>query len=161
MRKVIAVLSVALLFAGSLVGCGGGVLGTFTVISTKNVDWSRASEFTRSNQRVMGKDIYHIIVFVPTKLNVTISEALDNALLQVPGAVAMVDATVKVFSINIPLIYGRAGYYIEGNLLVDPKLALYNDGSTGYLVLYTEDGKNFKTRAVSEEEYLSLAKRKT
>ncbi|MDR2593046.1 MAG: hypothetical protein LBC59_09655 [Chitinispirillales bacterium] len=151
------VLAVVLLFGSSLVGCSG-TLGTFTVISTKNVDWSRASEFNRNNQRVKGKDVYHIIVFVPTKLNVTVSEALDNALLQIPGAIAMVDATVKVSTFYIPYIYGRSGYSIEGSVLVDPKLALFYEGSSSHLVLYTEDGKNFKKRSVSEAEYLTYIK---
>jgi hypothetical protein len=151
------VLAVVLLFGSSLVGCGG-TLGTFTVISTKNVDWSRASEFNRSNQRVKGKDVNHIIVFVPTKLNVTVSEALDNALLQIPGAIAMVDATVKVSSFYIPYVYGRTGYFIEGSVLVDPKLALFYEGSSNHFVLYTEDGKSFKKQAVSEAEYLTYIK---
>jgi hypothetical protein len=49
-------------------------LGAFTVVSTKNIDWSRTSKFVRYNQRVRGEDIYHIIIFIPTKMNITIEE---------------------------------------------------------------------------------------
>jgi hypothetical protein len=157
MKKIVA--GLAALLSGVLISGCVGTVGTFTVISTKNIDWSRASEITRSNQRVKGADICHIIVFIPTKLNVTVSEALDNALQQVPGAIAMVDATIKIKTFYFPYVYGRNGYYVEGNVLIDPKLAsLYNGDSSHHFVFHTEDGKNFKKKVVSEAEYLTYVK---
>lgn len=128
-------------------------LGDFTMISTKNIDWSRADEFTRYNQRVTGEDIYHTIIFIPTKYNVTIEEAVDKAIDQVPGGVALIDAVLRIKTFSL-LIYGQAGYVIEGNVLVDPKLLSANEQSgTGYLVFYTDDGKEFIKKEITEEEY--------
>jgi hypothetical protein len=132
-------------------------LGKFTVISTKDIDWSRAAEFTRSN-RVEGEDMYRIIILVPTKSSYAIDSAVDNALQKIPGAVALVDAVVVQKTTFIPFIYGEVGYYIEGTVLVDPQLALSNGDSTNYLVFYTNDGEDFKETTVSEAEYLSYVK---
>jgi hypothetical protein len=148
------ILVMVLVLGVSVTGCATR-LGAFTVISTKSIDWSRASEFTRSNQRVEGEDMYHIIIFIPTKFNITIEDAVDNALQKVPGAIALVDAVLRSKSFYIPYIYGRGGYYIEGTILVDPRLALFDGDSSNYLAFYTEDGKDFKKITVSEAEYLS------
>ena len=154
----LGMLALALAFGFSVTGCVTR-LGSFTVISTKSIDWSRASEFTRSNQRIEGEDMYHIIIFIPTKFNISIEEAVDKALQKVPGAIALIDAVLRYKSFYFPYIYGRFGYYIEGNILLDPKYAASADEeSSNYLVLYTEDGKDFKKAAVSETEYLSYIK---
>jgi len=147
-------LAMILAFGMTVTGCATR-LGAFTVISTKSIDWSRASEFTRSNQRVEGEDKYHIIIFIPTKFNVTIEGAVDNALRKVPGAIALIDVVLKSKSFYIPYIYGQGGFYIEGTVLVDPKLASADENSTTYLVFYTEDGKDFQKVTVSEFEFLS------
>jgi hypothetical protein len=131
-------------------------MGKFAVISTKNIDWSRAAEFTRSN-RVEGEDMYRMIIIFPTKTSYSIDSAVDNALQKIPGAVALVDAVVVQKMIVIPYIYGEVGYHIQGTVLVDPQLALSNGDSTNYLVFYSKDGKDFKEITVSEAEYLSYA----
>jgi len=146
-----------MVFGFSITGCVTR-LGSFTVISTKSIDWSRASEYTRNNQRVEGEDMYHIIIFIPTKGNISIEDAVDKALQKVPGAIALVDAVLRSKFFWIPYIYGRSGYYVEGNILLDPKLVLVDGDSSNYLVFYTEDGKDFKKITVSEAEYLSYVK---
>jgi hypothetical protein len=129
-------------------------LGAFTVISTKNIDWSRTSEFTRYNQRVSGEDVYHIIIFIPTKFNVNIEEAVDKALEKVPGGIALVDAVLKSKFFWIPYIYGNSGYMIEGSVLMDPKLVSVDEQhKSKYLVFYTNDGNEFIRRDITEEEY--------
>jgi hypothetical protein len=133
-------------------------LGAFTVISTKNIDWSRAAEFTRNNQRVEGEDKYHIIILIPTKFNITIEDAVDRALQKVPGAVALVDAVLRSKFFWIPYIYGQSGYFVEGTVLLDPKLALADEDQTNYLVFYTDNGNDFEKVFVSEAEYLSFIK---
>ncbi|GMO50538.1 MAG: hypothetical protein Ta2G_08140 [Termitinemataceae bacterium] len=153
-------LMLVVLFALMTVGCATR-LGAFTVISTKNIDWSRAGEFKRHNKKVEGKDMYHIIIFIPTKFNVTIEDAVDNALGKVPGAIALVDAVLRVKSFYIYLLYGQGGYYIEGTALIDPRLAAAdNKDESSYLVFYTEDGKDFKKKEVSQDEYLSYVAKK-
>ncbi|MDR3112042.1 MAG: hypothetical protein LBU55_02585 [Elusimicrobiota bacterium] len=131
-------------------------LGSFTVISTKNIDWSRSPEFTRYNRRIIGKDIYHVIVFVPTKMNITIEEAVDKALEQVPGGVALIDVVLKRKFFTIPCIYGNDGFIVEGSVLVDPKLALLSaskSAETKYLLFQPGNNGEFVKNEISEEEY--------
>ena len=129
-------------------------LGTFTVISTRNIEWSRAGEYQRNPRRVIGEDTAHIIIIIPTRMNVTIEEAVDNALNQIPGAVALVDVALRYTSFYIPYIYGKMAYIIEGSTLIDPKLvSLEESTSSEYIVLYTNDGRNFSQRNIDQEEY--------
>ncbi|GHV74819.1 hypothetical protein AGMMS49940_21210 [Spirochaetia bacterium] len=147
-------LMLVVLLALMTVGCAHR-LGAFTVISTKSIDWSRASEYKRYNEKVEGSDIYHIIILFPTG-SVTIEDAVDNALEKVPGGIALVDAVLRSKSFYIPYIYGQGGYYIEGTVLVDPTLtAVANNSETSYLVFYTKDGKDFTKKEISRAEYLS------
>jgi copper chaperone CopZ len=147
-----------MIFGILAVGCGG-TFGKVTVVSTKNIDWNRASEYVPGDQHIKGEDVYHIIICWPTKESITTENAINNALQKIPGAIALVDVTFKERLFIIPFIYGKEGYYIEGTVLIDPKLALTDkEESTDYLVFYTEDGKDFKKTAVSEAEYLSYVK---
>jgi len=150
----LGMLAMVLAFGMAATGCATR-LGAFTVISTKSIDWSRASEFTRSSQRVEGQDMLHIIILIPTKFSTSIEGAVDNALQKVPGAIALIDVVLRSKTFYIPYIYGQGGYYIEGTVLVDPKLASTDGDSTTYLVFYTEDGKDFNKVTVSEFEFLS------
>ncbi|MCH4823374.1 hypothetical protein ML462_09320 [Gramella lutea] len=65
----------------------------FTIISTKNVDLSRASTFTRNTNRNEGVDKAHIILFIPFG-RPHLKEAIDRAIESTPGAVALVDGVV-------------------------------------------------------------------
>ncbi|MCU0858149.1 MAG: hypothetical protein MUC65_07090 [Pontiellaceae bacterium] len=96
-------------------------LTDFTVISTKNVDWSRSQSFTRSPARVQGVDLTHIIIFIPTGVP-DMKEAIDRAIESKPGSVALVDGVVYAKSWYIPYIYGRSSYVVEGSPLIDPAL---------------------------------------
>ena len=134
-------------------------LGAFTVLSTKNIDWSRTQEYVRSNKKTDGKDICHIIIFIPTKGTVTIEDAVDDAIEKVPGGVALVDAVVRRKSFYIPYIYGQNGYKVEGSVLIDPKLAEIAEGdveNTTYYISYIEDNET-KLLPVSEEEYMKYS----
>jgi hypothetical protein len=148
----------AMVLGVSVTGCVTEV-GRYTVISTNKIDWSRAQEFTRGD-RVKGEDMYYIIIFWPSKTSmISIENAVDNALEEIPGAVALVDAVVKYKEFYFPFIYGEWGFYIEGTVLIDPKLALSGGDATNYLVFYTEDGKDFQKTAISKAEYLSYGHR--
>jgi hypothetical protein len=129
-------------------------LGTFTVLSTRNIEWSRAGEFQHNSQRIKGDDTLHMIIIIPTKLNVTIGDAVDKALNRVPGAVALVDVTLRSTSFYIPWIYGRTAYIVEGSTLVDPKLVSADtETNSPYMAFYTNDGENFTGVALSVDEY--------
>ncbi len=100
-------------------------------MSTKNIDWSRANEYTRNTlNRRTGRDIAHIIIFIPTQWQPTIEDAVDKAIEQVPGGVALVDAVVRFRSWYIPF-YGQDGFTVEGTVLVDPILT-NNDEQANY-----------------------------
>jgi hypothetical protein len=138
-------------------GCAYQV-GRYTVISTNKIDWNRAQEYTRGD-RVKGEDMYYVIILWSSKTSmISIENAVDNALKEIPGAVALVDAVVKCKEFYFPFIYVEFGFYIEGTVLVDPELALSGGDTTNYLVFYTEDGKEFQKTAISKAEYLSYVK---
>ena len=133
-------------------------LGTFSVISTKNIDWSRANSFTRSTlDKKKGKDIAHIIIFIPTQFNPTIEDAVNQAIEKVPGGVALVDAVVRYREWSF--LYGQVGYTIEGTVLVDPSLAYLNGHKgedTTYYVARVKEGQMI-TEVVDVETYNRLS----
>jgi hypothetical protein len=90
--------------------------GDFTVLSNKLI---RTSDFDLSSAEplghVVGDDTAHIIVFIPTKAQPTLEGAIDDALRRAGGDV-MTDAVVKFRSWYIPLIYGRTGWIVEGDV---------------------------------------------
>jgi hypothetical protein len=119
MRRAIASL---LLITAVLASAGCTTrLVDFTMISTKNVDWSRADEFKRTGGRVVGEDIARMIVVIPTGMP-NMKEAIDRAIESVPGGVALVDGVVSSKFWTI-LIYAEQSFVVEGTPLVDPRLA--------------------------------------
>jgi hypothetical protein len=135
-------------------------IGSFSVISTRSIDWSRAGEFQRDTRRLIGEDAYEIIIIIPTKNSISIEDAIDNALDQVPGAVALLNVTFSVNYYYLPFVYGKQAYIIEGSVLIDPKLAALESAPVSpYLAVYTSDGKTFQQQALSEAEYTRLTKK--
>lgn len=96
----------------------------FTLISSKNVDLSKAASFLRGKNRVEGKDKVHWIIIIPTG-TVNIKEAIDRAIESTPGCVALLDGVIYTKFWWIPYIYGQQSATIEGTPLIDPSLA-YN-----------------------------------
>ena len=150
----IVILSVFLMFAP---GCSQRLVD-FTVISTKNIDWSQAARFTRWRQRVSGTDYVHVIIFIPTGVP-NIKEAVDRAIESVPGAVALIDGVVIQNSFWIPCIYGRNSFIVEGTPLVDPTFANNNgiSAETEYAVIHCDKkGDVVKTQFVDKTEYETI-----
>lgn len=128
--------------------------GTFSFISTRNIDWSRVAEYQRSNERVEGEDQADIIIFIPTKSDITIADAVDQALAKVPGAVALVDAVVSSRMFYIPYIYGQMAYIVEGSVLIDPKLvAIDETNESVYYQGYYDKNKDFQLSKLEKKEY--------
>jgi len=96
-------------------------LTDFTVISTKNIEWSKAGTYKRATTRTTGKDTSYIIIFIPTG-QPNMKEAIDRAIEPVPGAVALVDGVLYSNFWYIPYIYGESSYVVEGTPLIDPSL---------------------------------------
>ena len=63
----------------------------YTMLSTKNMDLSKAGTYKRGANRVRGEDTQMIIIFIPTASAPNVKEATDRAIESVPGAVALVD----------------------------------------------------------------------
>ena len=103
----------------------------YTIISTKNVDLSKMSTYTRYRNRVEGKDVTHIILCFPMGTP-NMKEAIDRAIEHVPGAVALVDGVVYSKGWNV-LFYGQSSYVVEGTPLIDPAIA--ENELPGYIYL--------------------------
>lgn len=91
--------------------------GTFTVISNKLVN-TKEFDLSRADRAkgVIGTDEAHIIVFVPTKAQITLKGALDDAMAKGKGDV-MTDATISFWYWWIPYIYGNTGWEVKGDVV--------------------------------------------
>jgi len=116
--KTTALTLVVAALALMVVGCEQR--GTdFTIISTRNVDLSRAGTFKRGPVRVRGDDQIPIFIFKFRQdhdLEVAIDEALDKT----PGSVALVDGVIK--RRQWWFIFGEDTLIIEGTPLIDPQV---------------------------------------
>lgn len=94
--------------------CGGCVnrLGDFTLISTKNVDFSDASVDIKNGKRVTGDDCRAIVLFFPLGAP-SMKEAVDDAL-EKSESNLLIDQVTYVKSWYIPFIFGQSCYLAEG-----------------------------------------------
>lgn len=90
----------------------------FTMLSTKNMDLSRAGSYVRG-ERTTGEDRIPIIIFIPCG-SPNLKEAIDNTIEDIPGCVGLVDGVVYTGGWYIPLIYGCQYITVEGTPLIDP-----------------------------------------
>ena len=92
-------------------------LTDFTVISTKNVPVGQGvnTEFVKGNTRVTGKDLSHVVLFIPFGTP-NMKDAIDRAIEATPGAIGLVDGVVKSNS-WYALLYGQNAYIVEGTPL--------------------------------------------
>jgi hypothetical protein len=151
MKKYLSLLLLAILI---LPGCKTRMLD-FTLISSKNVDLSKAATFQRGKARVSGKDAAYIIIIIPTGV-AHMKEALDKAIEATPGAVALVDGVVYSYSYDF-ILFGEMGFIIEGTPLIDPKLGMNSDKIPDYsMVQLDRKGQVKEYKEVSKQEYLAL-----
>jgi len=89
--------------------------GDFTVLSNKLVN---VEDFHLDSSKVMknvtGKDVSHIIFFVPTKSNPNLNDALNDVFRNTDADI-MTDVTVTSWGWYIPYIYGQAGWKVTGD----------------------------------------------
>ncbi|MBL8012205.1 MAG: hypothetical protein JNN05_00010 [Candidatus Omnitrophica bacterium] len=138
MKRISQYVLIMLLLISS-VGCTTRLVD-FTLISTKNVDLTRAASFERGKSRVEGKDEASIIIFIPTGVP-DLKEAIDRAIESVPGAVALVDGVLTRSSFYIPYIFGKDTFIVEGTPLIDPKLASANLKSNFMIAKLNQKGE--------------------
>lgn len=138
-----------------LTSCSFRVLG-FTIVSSKNIDLSKAADFVRGKTRAQGKDIVHMILIIPTG-RVDIKEALDKAIESTPGCVALLDGVIYNKLWLIPALYGKQTAIVEGTPLIDPSMSLQSDNIPIYSKIELDtQGKIKKRSSLSSEEYISL-----
>ena len=142
----------AVMFLFSLFGCTMRLVD-FTIISTKNLDLSRAASFERGKSRVEGKDEAMIIIFIPTGFP-SIKEAVDRAIESVPGGVALVDGVVTAKSWWF--IFGQSSYVVEGTPLIDSSIASVELKSKYMVVRLDKKGNVKEFSYVSEDKYNEL-----
>ena len=87
--------------------------GDFTVLANKLIDTQNFDLSDTNRHKVVGEDVQHIIVFIPTSGPPTLEGALDNAFDQSDGDV-LTDAVIKSWGFYIPYLYGQAGWKVEG-----------------------------------------------
>lgn len=121
MKPIIKNLTLCLLVIASagLVGCTNRICD-YTLLSSKNVDLSKAAQFKRGPNRVTGESLQTIIIFIPTSGAPNMKEAVDKAIESVPGTIALVDGVV--YAENWWFIVGQGGYVVEGTPLIDTSL---------------------------------------
>ncbi len=89
--------------------------GNFTVMSNKLFDTDNLNVSNKTRQKnVVGKDVSHIIFFVPTKSNPNLNDALNDAFRRTDTDV-MTDVEVTAWGWWIPYLYGQFGWTIEGD----------------------------------------------
>lgn len=147
---------IACVFALAIAGCTQRITD-FTIISTKNVDLSRAATFERARNRVEGEDGAYWILFIPTGFP-NLKEAIDRTIETTPGAVALVDGVAYSKAWYI-ILTGYMSYIVEGTPLIDPELAKMERldnreiGKYNYCK-YDRKGNIKEFRILSEEEYM-------
>jgi len=124
----------------------------YTLLSTKNVDLSKASSFKRAPNRVAGEDVAYIIIFIPTGVP-HLKTAVDRAIESVPGAVALVDGVVSAR--NWWFIIGENAILVEGTPLIDPSLpgAKASLQAERMVSFYNPNSGQQETRAVDKATY--------
>jgi len=111
---------IQLLFAAVVISLLTGCVvnhGDFNVLSNKTI---RLSEFELEKadraKGVVGKDVTHIIIFIPTGSDPRFEEAMDDAL-EKGGGDVMTDAVVKSWGWYIPYVYGQFGWSVKGDVV--------------------------------------------
>jgi len=128
----------------------------FTLISTKNVDLSKAAFFEKGKQRVNGEDKVHIIIFIPTG-SVSIKEAVDKAIETTPGCVALLDGVIYTKFFWIPYIYGQTSATVEGTPLIDKSLTYVPSDIPAYGKMEIDKyGETKGIVKISSTEYYAL-----
>ena len=127
----------------------------FTVVSSKNIDLSKADSFERGKSRVEGVDAAWMIIFIPTGIP-NMKEAIDRALEKVPGAVALVDGVVSSKFMYF-LLVAQSAYVVEGTPLIDPTLVENGELESNYMVCHmNKKGEVDSFNYVDEDEYNNL-----
>jgi hypothetical protein len=119
----VAALTITAMFSGC---ASTQKLGDFTLLSSRNIELSRAGEFIHTTTQVTGTEVSRWLFGIPLNENtIDLKGAVDNSLSKIPGAVAVVDPRFSYKYFRIPFIIGNIyrseAYIITGTVLIDPK----------------------------------------
>lgn len=89
-----------------------------TIVSTKNVDFSRLARAKLGQTRVKGEDSKLIILVIPSGVP-NLKTAIDKAIETIPSCIALADVAVYQKSFYVPFLIGSFGYAIEGTPILD------------------------------------------
>ena len=129
----------------------------FTLISSKNIEFSQFPNYKRGNTRAVGMDARKIIVVIPLG-KPSGKEALDNAIESIPGCVALVDGVMSSKWWYIPYIYGKSWYIIEGTPIIDPALVKEGDAIEDYTLCFLDKDGNIKKKVELTKNQFSATK---
>lgn len=132
-------------------------IADFTIISSKNIDLSRAAQYKRSGNRVKDEHMVFVLLGIPFE-QPNLKEAMDKAIEKIPGCIALVDGVVYSKVGGCFPYLGTMGYVIEGSPLIDPKLALKEMPTNYILATYNKEKDTFSVKYISKEEYNLLSK---
>ena len=91
--------------------------GNFTVLSNRLVNTHSFHVNTdKKMNNVIGEDVAHIIVLVPTKANPNLNDAL-NDVFRNTDADLMTDVEITSWNWFIPYVYGQIGWRVQGDAL--------------------------------------------
>ena len=91
--------------------------GNFTVLSNRLVNVNDLSvDNSKKIKNVVGKDVSHIIVVIPTKLNPNLNDALNDVFRETDTDL-MTDVEITSWYWQIPYTYGQKGWKVEGDTL--------------------------------------------
>lgn len=130
-------------------------LTDFTIISTKNIELSKAGSFQRGSARNEGVDRVHIILSIPLG-SPNLKEAIDRAIEATPGAVALVDGVVYT-KWWWAILYGQTKVIVEGTPLIDPAIASTDQKIPAYSMAKLDKKGNVSEYVeISSDEYNEL-----
>lgn len=138
----------AVLFAVVLLSSCSQRLVDFTVISSKNVPITEEGiDFKKATSRVKGKDSKWSILFIPGMPSM--KEAIDRAIEQYPGAVALTDGVVYSKSWSC-FLFGQNKFVVEGTPLY-PEQGI----TTVSNIPYTQNSYNKNSNVTPQPTVLS------
>jgi hypothetical protein len=133
-------------------------LTDFTMISSKNIELSKMSQYTRGSSRITGEDTSFIIFIFPIG-QANPKKALDRAIESIPGCVALLDGVLSSTVFMLPPFFATFQYNVEGTCLIDPevnkKILLRGDSQINrrnYVTYYDRVGVK-KISNVSDQEF--------
>lgn len=154
MKKTKFTLIVLSMVAIILSSCSYRMLD-FTLVSTKNVDLSKAASFERGKQRVEGEDMVHYIFYIPLG-RPNLKEAVDRAIETTPGCIALVDGVIYA-KFWWAFFYGQQSYLVEGTPLVDKTLANNSNDTPRYEKIRIDKNGEIKSiEQITAPEYFAL-----